>query len=119
MTGNDDDGVGDLSGARRDALPDALIERIAADAAFVAARRDAPAPSALLMARIERDARRVARTRRRGGWGAVGGLLAAGAAGVAIGLVDPGGVIGAYLPPEPAVEPLAPAYEFQLAELGP
>ncbi len=115
-TNDDDDLAEDLAALREDALPDDLLHRIVADSALESARRAPPVPSGLLMARIARDARRVARARRRRDWGTLAGLAAACATGVVVGLSDPGGLVGAALPAAPAYDQLAAAYDFQIAE---
>lgn len=119
MRTNDDELIRALGGLRDAEAADDLVARSLADAAFEAARRDRPAVSEMLMARILRDARAVARRRRRQGWGALGGLVAASVLGVAIGFSDPGGLIAAALPADTAYDDIAGAYEFQVAELAP
>ena len=118
MSTNDDDLTADLRGLGPTRAPDALLARIALDAALESGRRDAPVPSELLMARIARDARRVADRRRRSGRMALGGLAAACLVGVLVGAVDPGGLLDGALPAAYAAEDLGGGYEFQYAELA-
>jgi hypothetical protein len=113
-----DDDLRGVLGGLKDEAPEALVERLLADAAIEVARRQRPAPSEPLMARIAADARWLARRRRRQGWGALGGLVAACIAGLAVGLSDPGGLIGARLAAETADGTLSGAYDFQIADLG-
>ncbi len=107
----------------------ALMARILQDAgamqALEAARRTPPAPSELLMARIARDAAREQSAKRpveQGdrwlGPSAWAGLIAAGIAGLAIGLADPGGAASAAWSGGDtlAMNALIPAYDFQYLE---
>ncbi|CAM4390472.1 hypothetical protein [Palleronia rufa] len=118
MSTSDDDLIAGLRALKGRGAPDALLARVAADAALEAARRSRPVPSALLMARIARDARRVAAGRRRSGRLALGGLAAACLVGVVLGAVDPGGMVSGALPSGVAVEDLGGGYEFQYADLA-
>mgnify|MGYP007009451986 CR=1 FL=1 len=59
MSTSDDDLIAELRALKGRGAPDALLARVAADAALEAARRSRPVPSELLMARI---------ARRRGPW---------------------------------------------------
>jgi len=106
-----------------------LMARILRDAdatqALEAARRTPSAPSELLMARIARDAARaqaaMQTTEQAGRWlgpSAWAGLIAAGIAGLAIGLADPGGAASAAWPSGDtlAMNALIPAYDFQYLE---
>jgi len=101
-------------------VPDALMDRIAGDAAALsaldAARRAPPVPSDLLMARIARNAGTQRRAQALGPWAA---LIAAGIAGLAIGLTDPAGLGDSAAPggDTPAMSTLIPAYDFQYLEL--
>ncbi len=119
MRTNDDDLIRALGGLRDAGAPDGLLARSLADAAFEAAKRERPMVSEVLMARIAGDAREVARRRRRQGWGALGGLVAASVLGMAIGVADPGGLIAGVLQSDSAYDDLVGGYEFQVAELGP
>jgi|GEM_PF-5427224 len=106
-----------LRGLRHTRPSGDLMDRIAGDAtleqAFRAARRDAPVPSDMLMARIARDARR----HRPSAWwdrAAWSGLAVAGIAGLMIGLSGGAdGLVGS----EEELGTLTMAYDFQFAAL--
>ena len=116
----------DMAAALRDlrapAVPDALMDRIAGDAAALsaldAARRAPPVPSDMLMARIARDAKHqhARRSSTLAPWAA---LIAAGIAGLGIGLTDPAGLSDGAWPGGDtlAMNTLVPAYDFQYLEL--
>ncbi|WP_148085630.1 hypothetical protein [Palleronia sp. THAF1] len=113
---NDDDLIAGLRGLKSDASGD-LMERVLADAALEAGRRDHPKPSELLMARVMRDARTTAGARRRRDIAAWGSLAAACVMGLAVGLGDPGGYIaGATFGSD--FTDVAGGYGFQYAELS-
>ena len=119
MSMNEDDLVAGLRDLGRPDLNDRLAGRILADAALEMARRETPGPSEMLMARIARDARTEAGRRRRFERTAVGALAVACAAGLAVGLFDPGGLVTQNLAPAAAytVEDLGGGYDFQYAGL--
>lgn len=115
MTPREDDITDGLGGLSPTIESDDMMSRIEADAAleqaFAGARRDAPQPSHLLMARIARDAKaqQPARWFDTAVWG---GLVAAGITGLMVGM-------GAIKPPDTlmAAGPdydLSPTYDFQL-----
>lgn len=119
MSMNDDDLTRSL-GARKDrapAAPDDLMARVLADAALERGRREPPRPSDLLTARVLRDAQTIAADRRRReGW-AWGGIAAACAVGLFVGVADPGGVVASIAPEAYVIDDLAGAYAFQFAEV--
>ncbi|MBJ3761429.1 hypothetical protein ILP92_01515 [Maribius pontilimi] len=104
----------DLAALKPDAVPDALMARIAEDAmleqAFHAARATPPRPSDLLMARIARDAKRH-QPRNRSDTGAWLTLVAAGVAGLMIGF---GGALPDTFSLAQADYDLTPSYDFEL-----
>lgn len=117
---NDDDLTRALSALkdRAPAASDDLVARVLADAALQQGRREPPRPSDLLTARVLRDAKTVAAgRRRREGW-AWGGIAAACAVGLFVGVSDPGGVVASIAPESYAIDDLAGAYAFQLAEVA-
>lgn len=114
MSMNDDDLIRDLAGLRGDPADADLLARVVGDAALEQARRARPAPSELLIARVLRDATGVARSRRRQDRMAWSGLAAACAVGLALGFVDPGGVVAGFAP---ASADYLGGYAFQLAEV--
>ncbi|MEI4262916.1 hypothetical protein [Roseovarius sp. D0-M9] len=110
-----------LCDLRRPAVSEALMARIEGDAtalsALEAARRAPPEVSDLLMARIARSAREERpRPARLAPWAA---LMAAGIAGLGIGLSNPAGLSDAAWPGNDrvAMNTLLPAYEFQYLEM--
>ena len=111
-----DDDLTRALGALKDPAPaDGLMARVLADAALEQGRKAPPQPSDLLTARVVRDARRIAaRRRRRESW-AWGGIAAACAVGLVVGLADPGGLVGSVGSDPYAIDDLSGAYAFQMA----
>ncbi|WP_375260350.1 hypothetical protein [Palleronia sp.] len=117
MSTNDDDLSRALDALKAPRASDDLMVRVLADAALQQGRREPLRPSDLLMARVMSDARTVAAgRRRREGW-AWGGIAAACAVGLLVGVADPGGVVAAVAPEAYAIEDLSGVYAFQLAEV--
>ncbi|WP_324751880.1 hypothetical protein [Roseovarius sp. Pro17] len=117
-----DDLIAALRDLKSPAPSAALMARIDGDAAALSAldagRRTPPVPSEMLMARIARDAarQRPRRWQSPAGWAA---LVAAGVAGLAIGLADPVGMTASVWPDGDtlAMSTLVPAYDFQYLDL--
>ncbi|SFH09698.1 hypothetical protein SAMN04488020_106232 [Palleronia marisminoris] len=116
MSMNEDDLTRAL-GALKEPASDDLMSRVLADAALEQGRRAPPQPSDLLLARVLRDARRAAAGRRRRDSWAWGGIAAACAVGIFLGIADPGGVVASVAPESYAMEDLSGVYAFQLAEV--